>query len=53
MALDSYQRTMLIISIIGASASLASMFFTASIALKCNGKLVRKLEEKFGFPIAE
>ena len=53
MALTPYERTMLILSIAGVSASIASMILTGSIALKCNGKLVRKLETFFGFPISE
>lgn len=53
MAIDSYQRTMLIISIIGATVSLTSMLFTASIALHLNDKLIRKLEDKFGIHMSD
>lgn len=53
MTLTPYERTMLFISIAAATASITSMILTGSIALKCNGKLVRKLENFFGFPISE
>jgi len=44
---------MLILTIVGTTTSIMSMLFTASVALKCNGKLTRKIEEFFGIEIAE
>ena len=49
----SHEKAMFIISIIATTCSIASLVFTASIALKCNGKLTRKLEKVFGMEIAE
>lgn len=44
---------LLTFSIIGSTAAVLSMMFTASIAMKCNGKLVRGIESFFGLKIAE
>ena len=44
---------LLTFSIIGSTAAVLSMMFTASIALKCNGKLVRAMERRLGMKIAE
>ena len=51
--MNSHEKTMLVLAIVGTTATLASMLLTASIALKCNGKLTRKLESFFGIEIAE
>jgi hypothetical protein len=50
MAVD---KTMVILSIIATTCSVASLVLTASIALKCNGKLTRKIEEFLGMQISE
>lgn len=46
---SDYKKTMLVISVVAAAASLTGMFFTASIALGFNKRLARKL----GFPVSE
>lgn len=46
-------KTMIILSIIATTCSVASLVLTASIALRCNGKLTRKIEEFLGMKISE
>ncbi len=53
MAGPSYEKTMLILAILATSCSVASMLLTGSIALKCNGKLTRKLEQMLRMKISE
>ena len=53
MAGPAYERTMMILTIVAMTATVTSMILTGSIALKCNGKLARKLEQFFGVRIAE
>lgn len=48
-----HDKKMLLLTIVATTASVTSMILTASIALKCNGKLVRKIEDFFGIDIAE
>ena len=49
----NHDKTMMLLAVIATVASVSSMVLTASIALKCNGKLTRKIEELFGIEIAE
>lgn len=49
----AHEKTMVILSIIATTCSVASLVLTASIALKCNGKLTRKIESFLGMKIAE
>jgi len=44
---------MLILGVIATTCSVASLVLTASIALKCNGKLTQKIESWLGIEIAE
>lgn len=49
----AHDKTMVILGIIATTCSVASLVLTASIALKCNGKLTRKIEEFLGMKISE
>jgi hypothetical protein len=48
-----HDTVILTLTIIGTTASVLSMLFTASIALKCNGKVVKSIERRLGIKIAE
>ncbi len=47
------ENVILTLTIVGTGAAVLSMLFTATIALKCNGKIVKHLESKLGIKIAE
>lgn len=46
-------KVMVMLSLIATTCSIASLILTASIALKCNGRLTRKIEDFLGMKIAE
>lgn len=47
------ENVILTLTIAGTTAAVLSMLFTATIALKCNGRIVKYIESKLGFKIAE
>ena len=49
----AHDKLMVVLAVMATTFSMASMLFTASIAMKCNDKLTRKIEEFFGCEIAE
>ena len=51
--MGNHEKIMLALTIVAALASVSSMVFTASIAMKCNGKLTQKIERWLGIDIAE
>lgn len=48
-----HETVILTLSIVATTATILSMLFTASIALKCNGRVVKAIESKLGIKIAE
>lgn len=46
-------NVILALTVIGTSASVLGMLFTATIALKCNGKIVRSIERTLGVKISD